>query len=429
MFQKVDRHLVPLLFLCFVFNYMDRTNIGFAQLQMESDLGFSAVAYGLGASIFFVSYSLFAFPSNLLMDRIGARKTIFACLFSWGLISAATLFIHTTLEFYGVRFLLGVVEAGFFPGVIYYFTKWYPSERRASATGIFQSATVIAGVLSGVLSGALISYLDGHWGLRGWQWMFLLEGAPSTALGIIVFLYLDDQPDSASWLSSSEKKLLSDSLRHDPSAESSHRTLGAAVREWRVYLLGLIFFLAVIGTYVLAFWQPLMIRALGVRSIMAIGLYSTLPAIAAVIAKIWVGRHSDDKKEIRWHFAIPAFAGALGMFLMPLFPHSVILGIVCLMLATAGVHGCIPVFWSAPGLYLSGTAAAGGIAIISTIGNLSGAVGPALLGFVKGETGTFDAGMFVMGFLLSLGALLGLSMISGKNSQQRLVPEAMQGED
>lgn len=411
-YRKVTLRFVPLLFICFMFNYMDRTNIGFAQLQMGRDLGFGAVPYGLGASIFFVSYALFAVPSNLLMAKIGAKKIIFGSLLCWGLVSSSTLFIRTPGEFYLVRFLLGVVEAGFFPGVIFFFTKWYPAHRRANATGIFQSATVVAGVVSGILSGALITYLNGYCGLRGWQWMFLLEGLPSAVMGIIVWLYLDDTPDAATWLSGLEKKMISDALWADETSADRYQEFGKVVADLRVYLLGFVFFLAVIGTYVLAFWQPLMIKDLGVTSVMTIGFYSTLPAVAAVASKIWIGRHSDDKRELRWHFAVPALAGALGMFLMPLFPHDVALGIACLTLATAGVHGCIPVFWSLPGLYLSGTAAAGGIALISTMGNFSGAVGPAILGFIKSRTGEFSEGLYLMGLLLLLGAFLVLALVS-----------------
>jgi MFS family permease len=398
---------------------MDRTNIGFAQLKMSSDLGINSVQYGLGASIFFVSYSLFAVPSNLLMARIGARKLIFGCLVLWGLIAAGTMFIHTATQFYAIRFLLGVVESGFFPGVIYYFTRWYPSDRRANATGIFQSATVVAGIVSGILSGTLMTYMDGYRGLHGWQWMFLLEGLPSIVVGIIVFFYLDDQPSDAKWLSDSERILILTALANDTAAVSGRLTFGQALRDWKVYLLGLIFFLAVIGTYVLAFWQPAMIKGFGISSIMMIGLYSTIPAIAAVIAKIWIGRHSDSKGELGWHFAIPAFAGASGMLLMPFFPHNPLVGIACLTLATAGVHGCIPVFWSVPGLYLSGTAAAGGIALISTIGNIAGVVGPAFLGFVKRATGSFNDGLYVMGALLIFGGLLVLALVPGKRDMSK----------
>jgi MFS family permease len=391
---------------------MDRTNIGFAQLKMGGELGITSAQYGMGAGIFFISYSLFAVPSNLLMTKIGARRLISSCLVLWGLTAGATMLIHTATEFYAARFVLGVVEAGFFPGVIYYFTKWYPSDRRAAATGIFQSATVVAGIVSGVLSGALMTYMDGYLGMHGWQWMFLLEGLPSTVMGGLVFFYLQDEPHDAAWLSDAEKRLIIIGLERDVSSTSGHHTLAYALKSWRTYFLGIVFFLAVIGTYVLAFWQPAMIRGFGVSSIMRIGIYSTIPAIAAVIGKIWIGRHSDSSGELRWHFAAPALVGSVGLLLMPLFPHSPLLGIVCLTIAMAGVHGCIPVFWSIPGLYMSGTAAAGGIALISTMGNTAGVVGPTLLGFIKSTTGSFNDGLYILGAMVSLGAVLVLILVS-----------------
>lgn len=411
-YSRVTRKFLPLLFTCYLFNYVDRTNIGFAQLQMRGDLGLTAMVYGLGAGIFFISYSLFAVPSNLLLAKMGARKTIFCCLSLWGLTSSATMFVRTPSEFYVARFLLGVVEAGFFPGVIFYITQWYPSHRRANVTGIFQSATVVAGVVSGLLSGTLITYLDGLWRLRGWQWMFLLEGLPSVAMGILVLLSLDDRPQQAAWLSHEEKALILDALESDSATASGSQTFREALTDWRVYLLGAIFFSSVIGTYALAFWQPMMIRNFNISSIMRIGIYSTIPALAAVAAKIWIGYHSDKQRELRWHFAAPAFAGAIGMLLIPFAAQNPLIGVACLALATAGVHGCIPVFWSMPGLYFSGTAAAGGIALISTIGNLAGAVGPVLLGYAKSQTGTFNSGLYAMSGLLVIAAMLVLTMLS-----------------
>jgi MFS family permease len=419
LFRKVTLRFVPLLFVCYVFNYMDRTNIGFAQLQMRTDLRLSDVAYGFGAGMFFVSYSLFALPSNILLTKIGARKTIFGSLFGWGLTSSATMLIHTPLEFYALRFLLGVVEAGFFPGIIYYFGEWYPSDRRANVIGIFTSATVVAGITSGLMSGAIMTYLNGFSGLRGWQWMFLIEGLPSAAMGIAVLYYLDDRPEEANWLSDQEKRALLTSLKQDSASTKTSRTLKKALTDWHVYLLGLIYFLAVYGTFVLAFWQPQLIQGFGVSSVMAIGIYSTIPPIAAVIAKIYVGYHSDRKKELRWHFAVPALAGALGFSLTVLLPHNPVWGIACLTLATAGVHGCIPIIWAAPGQYLSGMGAAGGIAVISMMGTMSGAVGPVLLGVIKGATGNFSYGMYSLSAILILAAGLMLAFV---RDRRRTIP-------
>jgi MFS family permease len=419
LFRKVTLRFIPLLFICYVLNYMDRTNIGFAQLQMKSDLGLSNVAYGVGASMFFVSYSLFALPSSLIMTKIGARKVIFVCLFGWGLTSAATMFIRTPIQFYALRFLLGVVEAGFFPGIIYYFSSWYPSHRRGSVIGIFTSATVVAGIVSGILSGAILMYTDHYWGLRGWQWMFLIEGLPSAFLGIGVYFYLDEKPNDAKWLSPSEKFALSEALKSDPISGVTSGSLPKALLNWRVYVLGLIYFLAVFGTFVLAFWQPTMIKEFGVSNVMAIGFYSAIPPIGAVIAKIFVGSHSDAKKELRWHFAAPAFAGALGFTLTTFFSHSPLLGIACLTLATAGVHGCMPMIWAAPGLYWSDSAAAAAIAVISTIGTVSGAVGPAMLGAIRTVTGSFTDGMYLLSAILALAAGLMLVVVKKEDENPR----------
>ena len=400
------------MFVCYVFNYMDRTNIGFAQLQMKGDLGFTDVAYGLGAGIFFVSYSLFGFPANLIMNRFGARKTILGCLLGWGLSSTFTMLIRTPNEFYAIRFLLGIFEAGFFAWSHLLFHSVVSVWRRGKVTGIFMSATVVAGVISGLMSGCAHDLPGGTLGLRGWQWMFLAEGVPSALLGIVAYLLLDDRPEKAKWLSDFEKTVIADELANDPTAASRHGSLGKALLDWRVYLLGVIFLFAITDTYVLAFWQPLLIRDMGITSILAISLYSTIPPVVAVVAKIWVPHHSDLKNERRWHFALSALAGAIGLFLTTLVPHNPILGIAFLALATSGAHACIPLFWAVPGDYLSGKAAAGGIAVISMIGTFGGAVGPPALGFIKKATGSFTYGMYLQSLLLIFGGVLMLLVVS-----------------
>lgn len=420
-YRKVTWRLSVLLFLGYMLNYLDRTNIGFAQLQMKGDVGISDAAYGFGAGLFFVSYVLFAIPSNIVLNKIGARRTICVSLCGWGLISSATMFIHTRNEFYTARCLLGAVEAGFYPGALFYFTQWYPSHRRAKIVGIFTSAAVVAGVVSGVLSGTLMTYLNGYEALRGWQWMFFLEGLPSIALGIVVYFFLDDKPAYAKWLSGDERKTIIEILRRDPAVNASQRAAGQAFGNWRVYLLGLIYFVIMFQTYALAFWQPTMIREFGVSSVVIVGLYSTVPPLVAIVAKVWIGYHSDRQRELRWHFAISAFIGVVGLFLTPYFSHSPILGIACLALATAGAHGCIPVFWSVPGLFLSGTAAAVGIALINAIGNTAGFIGPSLLGAIKTETGGFTLSLYIMASLLACGAVMMLALVP---KQQQVASQA-----
>ena len=376
---------------------------------MKSDLGLSDVAYGVGASMFFVSYAIFQLPSNLIMAAVGARKTIVVSTVSWGLISAGTMFIHTPHQFYFARFALGVVEAGFFPGVVFYFTKWYPAYRRAKVTGIFLSAAVVSGIVSGLLSGSIMTYLNRYRGLQGWQWMLLLEGLPAIFVGIITYFRLDDGPESAKWLSEQEKQIVLETLARE---EAQNVDLKKTLFDWRVYLLGLLYFLGAIETFILAFWQPTMIKAFGVSSLMSIGLLSTIPAVAAVIAKIVAGHHSDLKKELRWHYAVPAIMGAVAFTALNFFPHNLLGGIVSLTLAFAGAHATIPIVFAAPGRYWSEKAAAGAIAIISSIGTLSGAVGPSVIGVLKTHTGGFAVGNYMQSALLVLGAVLMLTLIS-----------------
>ena len=410
-YSRITRRFVPLFFIAYVFNYMDRTNIGFAQLQMKGDLGFSDVIYGIGAGMVFVSYTAFGLPSNLVLVKIGARKTLFGCLVGWGLCSMTTTFVRSPHEFYAIRFLVGAFEAGFFPGVIYYFSQWYPLHRRGKVTGIFSSATVVAGVLSGLISGPLMVSFGGLSHLHGWQWLFVIEGLPSVVLGVFTYFYLQDKPEEATWLSASERWFVSEALKKETVLSGRRESLWQVLRYWRIYLLGLIFFLAITDTYVLAFWQPLLIKDFGVHGVVAISLYSTIPAMAAVIAKVGVPYLSDLKRERRWHFAISALLGACGLSLTTLWPHNLVLGLFFLAVATAGAHATIPVFWTVPGQYLSGRAAASGIAVISMIGTLGGIVGPPMLGFIKQMTGSYAGGMYLQSILLVLAAILMLATV------------------
>ena len=416
LYHRVTLRFVPLLFLAYVFNYLDRTNIAFGQLQMKDDLGFSDLVYGSGASILFVSYAVFALPSNLLLARIGARRIITGCLIGWGIVSFFTILVRTPLQFYIARFLLGVFEAGFFPGVVYYLTRWFPSRRYGRVLGVFSAATVTAGVVGGALAGSIMTYLDSVAGLHGWQWMFALEALPSMFLGVVCYACLDDRPDEARWLSAHDKQVIAGDLAADPGNDHAQSSMRQALTHWRIYLLGIIYFTAITNTYVISFWQPILIRELGVQSVLAIGLFATIPPAVAVLAKILIPYHSDRKNERRWHYAGSAFAGAAGLLLMTMFPRNVLLGVGCLTLATAGVHACIPLFWNFPRKYLSGTAAAGGVAIIHMIGTFGGTVGPFTMGAIRTATGSFDAGMYLAGGMSALGGVLVLLSMAGGGS-------------
>src|SRR6185312_4485337 len=315
-YTKVTWRLVPLLFVCYVLSYLDRINVGFAQLQMKSDLGFSDAIYGLGAGIFFVGYFLFEVPSNLLLEKIGARKTITRIMVIWGLVSACMAFVHAPWAFYVLRFLLGVFEAGFFPGIILYFTYWYPGAYRARIIAIFMSGIAVAGVLGGPLSGWIMNDLAGYQGLKGWQWMFILEGLPTTFLGLFIFFYLDDKPDDAKWLTADEKSL----IRHNLDLEQAGAHAGAhghdlasflnALKDPKVYVLSFSYFCFICGVYMISFWLPTLIKEMGVSNPLHVGLYAAIPYGITTVGMIWIGYHSDRTLERRWHCALPSFLGA-----------------------------------------------------------------------------------------------------------------------
>ncbi len=422
-YAKVTWRLVPLLFVCYVLNFMDRTNIGFAQLQMKSQLGFDDQIFGIAASIFFVGYALFEVPSNLWLQRIGARATLLRIMLGWGAVSAATMAVTTPGQFYVARFLLGVFEAGFFPGVIYYLSQWYPDQRRARVIALFLTAVAVAPLISGPLSGAVMTFFDGEFGLRGWQWLLIVEGVPSMFIGVVTYFFLSDRPSQAKWLSNHERRLLDDSLKAE-----GHQTivpqsgLRRIVFDWRVYVLGFTFFLVLLGGYSLAFWLASMLRSFGLISVLQIGLYSTIPAAAGIAAMIAIGRSSDLSGERRWHFALSSFAGALGLSLAAVFHHNLAVAITSLALAYAGIAGCIPVFWTVPTAFLPKSGAAGGIALINTIAVTAGAVGPALTGFLRKATGDFVYALHFFSGGLVLAAIL---MVACMNRSQ--IARSMEG--
>jgi D-galactonate transporter len=412
-YAKVTWRLVPLLFICYVISYLDRINVGFAQLQMKSELGFSDTVYGFGAGIFFVGYFLFEVPSNLLLEKIGARLTLFRIMFVWGLLSAAMAFASGPMLFYVIRFLLGVFEAGFFPGVILYLTYWYPGSRRARIIAMFMSGIAIAGVLGGPISGWIMNDMAGVAGLSGWQWMFILEGLPATLLGIIVFFYLDDRPEDAKWLSRDEQAVLRHHLdlerTDDPMphhGQSKRHSAWEAFRDPRVYVLSFCYFCFICGVYVISFWLPTFIKEMGVQNPLQVGLLSVIPYGITAVGMVLIGRHSDLKLERRWHCAIPAFLGAVGLVAMVHTPASNIpLALVFLTLASLGIITTMPIFWAIPTAYLRDSAAAGGIAFINSLGLTGGFLSPFLLGWIKTTTGSLSLGLYVMAGIMIAGGL------------------------
>ncbi|MES2249367.1 MAG: MFS transporter [Pseudomonadota bacterium] len=407
LFRKITWRLMPLLCACYVLNYLDRTNVGYAQLQMKDQLGFSDAVFGLGAGIFFLGYAVFEIPSNLMLAKIGARATLLRIMGLWGLASAAMMFATTPTQFYVLRFLIGVFEAGFAPGVLFYLTLWFPSRRRAQATALFFMAFGAAPIVAGPIAGLTMTYLDGVLALRGWQWLFLLEGLPSVLLGVIAFRTLSNSPAQAPWLSAAEKQRVAHLLAEDQAAHGAagRHTFGAAMRDGRVWLIGFMSFLIILGIYALSFWQPTILKSMGL-SVLQIGFYSVIPAVAGIAANIVVGRHSDRHQERRWHFALGALAGAAGLALTTLFMHSPVAAVLCLALASMGISSAFTVLWAIPGSFMSKSAAAAGIALISTIGGSAGLVAPMMVGALKTLTGGFTASLYVLSGALVLSALL-----------------------
>lgn len=314
-YRKVAWRVMPLVMLCYVANYIDRTNVGIAQLQLRTDLGFSEQVYGIGVGLFFIGFILFEVPSNMLLDRIGARRTLLRIMISWGLVSTLTMFVRTSWEFYAARILLGAAEAGFFPGILLYLTYWFPSARRTRMTALFFLGLPLSGIIGAPLSGWIMHSFAGVAGLRGWQWLFLLEGTPSIILGVVAFAVLRDRPADAPWLTAAEKAAVAADLAGEQAAKG-HPTGSAllqALRDPRVYILGLVG----CGTYTLAnavsFWSPLMINASGVKDVLDVGLLSGIAPLVGILAMLAVGWHSDRTLERRWHAACAEFvaAGAL----------------------------------------------------------------------------------------------------------------------
>ncbi len=412
LFRKIAWRIVPLLFACYVFNYLDRTNVGYAQLQMKDQLGFADTVFGLGAGIFFVGYALFEIPSNLWMARIGVRTTLLRIMGLWGLASAAMVWVTTPAQFYVLRFLIGVFEAGFAPGVLFYLTLWFPSARRAQVTALFFMGYSAAPIVAGPVAGLTMTYLNGVWSMQGWQWLFLLEGLPSVALGLAAYIWLANTPAQAGWLSAAEKLRVQQVLDADHAAHglAQRESMAGALRDGRVWLLGLMSFLVILGIYALSFWQPTLMKSMGL-TVLEIGIYSVIPAAVGIIATLVVGRHSDHTGERRWHFALSAVTGAMGLALTTLAMRDAGFALACLSLAAAGISSAFAILWAVPGQLLSRNAAAAGIALITTVGGCAGVVAPTMVGYIKTATGGFSLSLYLLSGALVLAALLMLLVL------------------
>lgn len=387
-YKKVTWRLMPFLFLCYIFAYVDRVNVGFAGLDMKRDLSMTDEVFGVGSGIFFIGYLLFQIPCNLALQRIGARLWLGPIMIVWGLVSACTMFVHGTWDFYGIRFLLGIVESGFFPGVILYLTFWFNSRYRAQMVAVFMTAIPLSGFIFGPISGWLMKRLDNVAGLHGWQWLFVLEAVPSMLAGVASMIFLDDGPHSAKWLDTNERALVCQRLdedeAHKKAALGSHQhTFLQALSKPTVWLFCLIYFGSVSGNYGLQFWMPQIIKNTLTKDQFHIGLLTMIPWGCTAIAMVLIGRHSDKTGERCYHVAILAAIGGLGLALSAIPGISGSFGLFALTMACVGAVSASATFWSLPTLYLSGTAAAAGIAMINSIGNLGGQFGPLVIGFMS----------------------------------------------
>jgi MFS family permease len=412
LYSKIGWRILPVLLLAYMIAYLDRVNIGYAQLQMKQTLPFSDAVYGLGAGIFFVGYLLFEVPSNLMLMKIGARNTLLRIMVLWGLAAAAMMYVTTPTMFYVIRFLLGACEAGFFPGIILYFTFWYPSARRGQVIAIFVAAVPLISVVAGPLCGATLKYLDGVNGWHGWQWLFLVQGLPAAMLGVILYFWLDDTPDKAKWLSPAEKNLLNFNLESDKEkAPPGDHSFGKSLRDPRVYVFALSYFMLLGAAYVIIFSMPTLIQSWGVKDLLMVGIYAAIPNAVGVVGMVLIGRSSDRHLERRKHYAVCVLLATLGFGATTLFTGQLVPSLAALALAMVGMNAALPIFWTAVTEYLPKASAAGGIAFISSLGAFGPSVSPSINAALIKATGSPTYSMYlVMAAYLVSGAALVLAV-------------------
>lgn len=409
--SRAIRRLIPFLFVCYVVAYIDRVNIGFAATELQRDLGLNNAAYGLGAGLFFLGYCLFEIPSNLILDRVGARLWMARIMVGWGLVSMSMVLLAGPRSFYMMRVLLGVAEAGFFPGAILYLTYWIPAAERARAGALFMAAAPISVIVGAPLSEALLA-LDGRLGLRGWQWLFLAEGLPAVLLGVFALVYLTDRPEQATWLSTEQREALTARMARERAARSAgaHSSNLRGALTGKVWLLSLIYFLNTLVTYGVFLWLPKILRDVsGVRGA-TLSAITAAPFVVALVGMVLIGRHSDRTGDRKWHVAGCALTASLGLVLAAAFQNSAPLIVLSFTLSQLGQRSIMSVFWAIPPQFLSGTAAAAGIALINSIGNLGGAVGPTTVGWLRETSGGYTSGLLVLAAVLVIEAVLVMAL-------------------
>ncbi|WP_306287125.1 MFS transporter [Pseudomonas sp. MD195_PC81_125] len=412
-YKRITLRLIPFIFICYLFNYLDRVNVGFAKLQMLDALKFSETVYGLGAGIFFIGYVLCGVPSNLALTKFGPRRWIALMMITWGTLSTCLLFVTTPTQFYTLRLFTGAAEAGFFPGVVLYLSQWFPTFRRGRIMALFMSAIPVSGLLGSPFSGWILNHFAaGQGGLAGWQWMFLLQGIPTVILGALAYFLLSDSFANAKWLSPHERAVLEADQpktwrtnRKPPPTRCSRYS-----RIRRSGRFGLIYFCIQSGVYAINFWLPSIIKNLGFSDNLVIGWLSAIPYLLAAVFMLLVGRSADLRKERRWHLVVPMLMGALGLLIAVNFAANPAIAILGLTLATMGALTGLPMFWPVPTALLSAGAAAGGLALINSMGQMAGFLSPYLVGWVKDSTGSTDAALYLLAGVIVGGSLLALRM-------------------
>jgi len=412
-YRKLQWRLIPFLMFCYLISYLDRINVGFAKLQMLDDLRFSETVYGLGAGVFFLGYILFGVPSNAALKRVGTKRWIACIMVTWGMLSGLMAFVATPAQFFVLRFLLGAAEAGFLPGVILYLTSWFPDRRRARVIALFQMAIPLAGLFGGPLSGWIMDHMNIHAGLRGWQWLFLIEALPAVLAGMVTLAWLDNGIAQARWLDAEQKALL---LRHLTAERAPEPQLHAAgvFTDWRVWIQGCLVLGFAMGLYGISFWMPTILKDAAVLSLTQIGWLSMIPNLAPILAMFLFARSSDLSGERRWHVACAGLLGASGLVGTVLFQYHLGLALISLSLATSGVVSALPMQWGLLNRFAAGSGTAAAIALINSIGNLGGITSPALLGWLKDKTLSLDAGLYVVAGCVLASGLLALSFPRNK---------------
>ena len=408
--RKITWRLIPFLMLLYFVAFLDRINVGFAALTMNRDIGLTSQMFGLGSGIFFLGYFAFEVPSTIILHKVGARFWIGRVMITWGLVSVAMVFTRGPISFYVLRFLLGLAEAGFFPGIILYLSYWFPSNHRSAVTAMFMAAAPAAGLIGSPVSGALME-LNGMLGLRGWQWLFLLEGIPALVLGFVTFRFLTDRPAVAGWLTPDERDWLTSAIAQEQTGIKDPRSHSAwrALADWKVLALSLAYFGTSAGLYTIGFWAPLIVKGLGF-SVFNVGLLVAIPNLIAVVGMVLWSRSSDRTGERYWHAAIACLVGAAGMALAARAGSSAFLAIAGLSLTAFGVSAAKPPLWCLPTTFFAGTAAAASIGLINSLGTLGGFVGPYMIGSTNGTRGNFTRGLYLVGGTLIVSAVTILIM-------------------